>query len=245
MRSAISHTTPWKRGFASTSGGGGFRSSISRSIWPPRPPFSAWAVGALSAPGISLHRNRDHAARVRAEYSAAARQSFRHRAIGRPAVRSSTPPILRRHPCSAYWVNRPYMVGVQFAAADGGVDPRLHRALFLAAAEAVFQWAAPFLLAIAVLLPPLAMTGTHRGAHEVAERAAQPQWRNQNIKPFSRSPQRAMIEDITLFYFPIFYGVGDRAGICRARRSRMCSSAGAERSRCRTPTGKVRVPSAA
>src|SRR5260370_25684513 len=67
-----------------------------------------------------------------------------------------------------------------------------------------FRWAAPFLLAIAVLLAPLAMTGTHRGGHEVTERALQPQWRNEHIKTTPLA-QRALIEDITLFYFPIFY----------------------------------------
>ena len=30
-----------------------------------------------------------------------------------------------------------------------------------------FKWAAPFLLALAVLLPPLAMLGVHHGGHEV------------------------------------------------------------------------------
>jgi adenylate cyclase len=81
------------------------------------------------------------------------------------------PPIYAS-PLFAYWVNRPYIVGVQFL--------------------------------LAVLLPPLAMTGTHRGAHEVTERASQPQWRNEHIKTTPLA-QRALIEDITLFYFPIFY----------------------------------------
>jgi adenylate cyclase len=56
-----------------------------------------------------------------------------------------------------------------------------------------------------VLLPPLAMTGTHRGAHEVAERAVQPQWRAERIKP-PPPAQRSVIDDITLFYFPLLYG---------------------------------------
>jgi adenylate cyclase len=61
------------------------------------------------------------------------------------------------------------------------------------------------LLAIAVLLPPLAMTGAHRGGHEVAERAAQPQWRAAHINP-TPPAQRSVIDEITLFYFPLFYG---------------------------------------
>jgi len=68
-----------------------------------------------------------------------------------------------------------------------------------------FKWAAPFLLAIAVLLPPLAMTGTHRGAHEAIELAAQPQWRAEHVKT-TPLDQRATIERITWLYFPIAYG---------------------------------------
>src|SRR3954447_1613498 len=49
------------------------------------------------------------------------------------------------------------------------------------------------------------MTGTHRGAHEVTERAAQPQWRAEHIK-LTPPAQRSVIDDITLFYFPILYG---------------------------------------
>src|SRR5260370_38967530 len=58
---------------------------------------------------------------------------------------------------------------------------------------------------VGVLLPPLAMTGTHRGAYEVTERAAQPQWRAEHIKP-APPAQRSVIDGITLFYFPILYG---------------------------------------
>jgi adenylate cyclase len=42
-------------------------------------------------------------------------------------------------PLLAYWVTRPYMVSVQFVLLTGRLDPWLHRALFLAAPEAVFQ----------------------------------------------------------------------------------------------------------
>jgi len=49
------------------------------------------------------------------------------------------------------------------------------------------------------------MTGTHRGAHEVTALAAQPQWRIENIKP-APPPQRAAIDEVTLYYFPIAYG---------------------------------------
>src|SRR5215469_191494 len=69
-----------------------------------------------------------------------------------------------------------------------------------------FRWARPFLLAIAVLLPPLAMTGTHRGAHEAVEQAVSPKWRAEHIHP-TTAEQRVAIENVTLHYFPIFYAV--------------------------------------
>lgn len=108
-------------------------------------------------------------------------------------------------PLFAYWVNRPYMVGVQFLLMTVAWTHACIGLYFWLRLKPFFKWASPFLLAIAVLLPPLAMTGTHRGAHEVTERAAQPQWRAENIKP-TPPAQRTVIEDITLFYFPIFYG---------------------------------------
>jgi len=105
----------------------------------------------------------------------------------------------------AYWVNRPYMVGVQFLLLTVAWTHACIGLYFWLRLKPFFKWAAPFLLAIAVLLPPLAMTGTHRGAHEVTERASQPQWRAEHIRTTPLA-QRSVIEEVTLFYFPIFYG---------------------------------------
>src|SRR6266446_4046590 len=64
----------------------------------------------------------------------------------------------------AYWVNRPYMIGVQFLLLTVAWTHACIGLYFWLRLKPFFKWAAPFLLAIAVLLPPLAMTGTHRGA---------------------------------------------------------------------------------
>ena len=96
------------------------------------------------------------------------------------------------------------MIGVQFLLLKVAWTHTCIGLYFWLRLKLFFKWAAPFLLAIAVLLPPLAMTGAHRGGHEVTERALQAQWRNEHIKTTPLA-QRAMIEDITLFYFPIFY----------------------------------------
>lgn len=105
----------------------------------------------------------------------------------------------------AYWVNRPYMVGVQFLLLTVAWTHACIGLYFWLRLKPFFKRAAPFLLAIAVLLPPLAMTGTHRGAHEVTERASQPRWRAEHLN-FTPPAQRSVIEEVTLFYFPIFYG---------------------------------------
>jgi adenylate cyclase len=114
------------------------------------------------------------------------------------------PPIYAA-PLLAYWVNRPYMVAVQFVLLTVAWTHACIGLYFWLRLKPFFKWAAPFLLAVAVLLPPLAMTGTHRGAFEATERAAQPQWRAEHIRP-APPAQRAVIDDITLFYFPILYG---------------------------------------
>jgi adenylate cyclase len=114
------------------------------------------------------------------------------------------PPIYAA-PLLAYWVARPYMIGVQFLLLTVAWTHACIGLYFWLRLKPFFKWAAPFLLAIAVLLPPLAMTGAHRGAHETIERAAQPQWRAEHIH-LTPPAQRSVIDEITLFYFPIFYG---------------------------------------
>jgi adenylate cyclase len=114
------------------------------------------------------------------------------------------PPIYAQ-PLFGYWVNRPYMVEVQFLLLTVAWTHACIGLYFWLRLKPFFKWAAPFLLAIAVLLPPLAMTGTHRGAHEVTERAAQPQWRAEHLKAMAPA-QRSLVDEITLFYFPILYG---------------------------------------
>jgi adenylate cyclase len=114
-------------------------------------------------------------------------------------------PPMYAAPLFGYWISRPYMVGVQFVLLTVAWTHACIGLYFWLRLKPFFKWAAPYLLAIAVLLPPLAMTGTHRGAHEVVERAVQPQWRAERIKP-PPPAQRSVIDDITLFYFPILYG---------------------------------------
>src|SRR3954471_18010997 len=105
----------------------------------------------------------------------------------------------------AYWVARPYMMTVQFVLLTVAWIHACIGLYFWLRLKPFYRWAWPLLFAIAVLLPPLAMTGTHRGGHEVTQLAASPQWRAEHIK-VTPPAQRAAIEDITLYYFPIAYG---------------------------------------
>ncbi len=116
----------------------------------------------------------------------------------------------------AYWASRPYMVGVQFLLLTVAWTHACIGLYFWLRLKPFFKWAAPFLLAIA--------TGTHRGAHEVTELAAQPQWRAEHIK-FTPPAQRSMKS----LFFTFRSSMGRR--LCwyswRAAFAR-CSRAGAE-----------------
>ena len=133
------------------------------------------------------------------------------------------------------------MVGVQFLLLTVAWTHACIGLYFWLRLKPFFKWAAPFLLAIAVLLPPLAMTGTNRGAHEVTERAVQPQWRAEHIKVMPPA-QRAAIEEITLFYFPIFYGAAIVFVFVGARRSRAAREPRAASITVSYPDRRVRVP---
>jgi adenylate cyclase len=104
----------------------------------------------------------------------------------------------------AYWVVLPYMVWIQFVLLTVAWAHACIGLYFWLRLKPFFKWAGPVLLAIAVLLPPLAMLGTYQGAREVTALARDPQWRAQNVHPVT-PPQRILLNDIAWFYFPIGY----------------------------------------
>lgn len=115
-------------------------------------------------------------------------------------------PVHYAGPLFAYWVARPHMVAVQFTLLTIAWTHACIGLYFWLRLKPFFKWAAPILLSVAVLLPPLAMIGAHHGAEEVIALAKDPQWRAEHIKPIP-PPERAVIDEITLFYFPIGYAV--------------------------------------
>jgi adenylate cyclase len=106
----------------------------------------------------------------------------------------------------AYWVARPYMEWVQFGALTVAWTHACIGLFFWLRLKPMFKWAWPALFAIAVLMPAFAMVGAIHGAREVIALAKDPQWRKQNVQLIIPPPQRKVIDDVTLFYFPIFYG---------------------------------------
>jgi adenylate cyclase len=114
------------------------------------------------------------------------------------------PPLPYANPLFAYWVVRQHRVAVQMILLTVAWTHACIGLYFWLRMKPFFRWAAPFLLSFAVVLPPLAMSGLHQGAQEVIRRAKDPAWRAQNIKPIPRD-KRVVVDDITLFYFPIGY----------------------------------------
>ncbi len=116
----------------------------------------------------------------------------------------SRPPPHYEAPLFAYWGPRQHMIAVQFILLTVAWCHASIGLYFWLRMKPFFKWAAPFLFAVAVLMPPLAMVGAHQGGREVLQLAKNPEWRAQHIKPIPPA-QRKMIDDITLFYFPIGY----------------------------------------
>jgi adenylate cyclase len=66
-----------------------------------------------------------------------------------------------------------------------------------------FKWAAPLLLAVAVLLPSLALLGLIHAGRQVVQLSSQPEWRAANLKLVP--PDQRAILDATIFYFSLGY----------------------------------------
>src|SRR5215467_3887943 len=83
-------------------------------------------------------------------------------------------PVNYAAPLFAYWVLRQHMIAVQFTLLTIAWTHACIGLYFWLRLKPFFKWAAPILLAVAVLLPPLAMIGAHHGAEEVTVLAKDP-----------------------------------------------------------------------
>jgi adenylate cyclase len=116
------------------------------------------------------------------------------------------PPALYANVLLAYWVARPLMEWVQFALLTVAWMHACIGLYFWLRLKPMFKWAWPIFFAIAVLMPSFAMVGAIHGAREAVTNAKDPQWYKQNVRPGIPPKERKVIDEITLFYFPIFYG---------------------------------------
>jgi len=143
-------------------------------------------------------------------------------------------------PLFAYWVPRPHMIAVQFILLTVAWTHAWIGLYFWLRMKPFFKWAAPFLFAIAVVMPPLAMAGLHHGALEVIQLAKDPQWRAQHLKGIP-PPQRKLIDTITLLYFPIGY-LGAIGFVFLARGTRSLNERRRGTFTVSYPNRQVRVP---
>jgi adenylate cyclase len=118
----------------------------------------------------------------------------------------SWPPIPYANVMLAFWRARPHMEWVQFTLLTIAWTHACIGLFFWLRLRPLFKWAWPIFFSIAVMMPPLAMLGAIHGAREVLLSAKDPQWRKRYVQPVIPPPQREVIDSITLFYFPIFYG---------------------------------------
>jgi adenylate cyclase len=105
----------------------------------------------------------------------------------------------------AYWVARPGMIAVQFVLLTAAWVHACIGLYFWLRLKSFFTWAAPYLLAFAVLVPVVAMLGAHQGGREVIELSKDREWRTENLRGLPAA-QYQVIRDIVFFYFPIGYG---------------------------------------
>jgi adenylate cyclase len=105
---------------------------------------------------------------------------------------------------NAYWVLRPWQEWVQLALLLVAWTHGCIGLYFWLRMKRFYVRAAPFLVAFAVLLPTLAWLGVVQGARAFIELRKDPQWRAANV-PALAPAQRALLDDIIYFYFPIGY----------------------------------------
>lgn len=115
------------------------------------------------------------------------------------------PPFNYASALYSYWVTAPYNIAVQFISLTVAWTHACIGLYFWLRLKSFFDWAAPVLLSVAVLMPALAMIGAHHGGREVAQLAEDSEWRNENLKRVPAGQAR-LITEISLVYFPVAYG---------------------------------------
>lgn len=139
----------------------------------------------------------------------------------------------------AYWIHRPYLHWIQFTVLIVAWTHACIGLYFWLRLKRFFTYAAPFLLAAAVLWPTLAILGLVEGAREVVALNAQPEWHTANAGPerFANREQRALLDSL-IFDFRIVYPAVILL-ILAARGVRLLRERRGESVRLKYPDGRV------
>src|SRR5215470_7190351 len=105
----------------------------------------------------------------------------------------------------AYWVTRPYIHWIQFTLLLVAWTHGCIGLYFWLRLKGFFSWAAPYLLAAAVLVPTLALLGLVQGAREAIALSADPAWRAANLTGRGPTPPQRELLDSLIVYFTIGY----------------------------------------
>jgi adenylate cyclase len=103
----------------------------------------------------------------------------------------------------SYWVARPYMEWVQFTVLIVAWTHACIGLHFWLRLKPFYNWAGPFLLVGAALMPTLALLGLIQGARTATQLAAEPHWRAAHV--VAAPPNQRVILDGIIFYFPVGY----------------------------------------
>ena len=117
-----------------------------------------------------------------------------------------------------YWVARPYMEWVQFTVLIVAWTHACIGLHFWLRLKPFYNWAGPFLLVGAALMPTLALLGLIQGARTATQLAAGPQWRVAHV--VAAPPNQRVILDGIIFYFPVgFIGLIGMVFVARGVRT--------------------------
>jgi adenylate cyclase len=109
----------------------------------------------------------------------------------------------------SFWVAHPYKIWLMSSVL---IIAWIHGSIglyFWLRMKAFFRWAAPFLLAAAVLVPTLALLGFYQGGRTVAADSEDEDWRVNNLsaRQVGTSAQQATLDDITDYFLIGYLGL--------------------------------------
>jgi adenylate cyclase len=121
----------------------------------------------------------------------------------------------------SFWVAHPYKIWLMSSVL---VIAWIHGSIglyFWLRMKAFFKWAAPFLLAAAVLVPTLALLGFYQGGRSVAADSEDDDWRanNVSVRQVGTAAQQETLDDITDYFLAGYLGLLGLVLLARGARA--------------------------